>query len=342
MDYALMKQLSEADGVSSQEGEVARIMAAHFRKSGLKAETDDFGNLLAYRKLGKNPLILGAHMDEIGLMISHVDEKGFLRFIKIGGIDDRTLLNQQVTVKTERGELAGVIGNKPPHVMKDEERKKPVESSGLFIDIGAKDRKEAGSLGISIGNTVTFATSFRRLGKKMMSGKALDNRLGCYVLLQLAKGLPENVILMGTVQEEVSPFGKGAKTASYRLDPRAFIAVDTMFAGDHPEVRPEEAPAALGKGPGIVLIEWGGRGNVANKSLVDKTMKAAKRAKVPIQLMAIEGGATDAASVHNVKSGIPSMGLGIPTRYLHSTVSVAHEDDVEADIRLLKALVTEL
>ncbi|MDD5096300.1 MAG: M42 family metallopeptidase [Candidatus ainarchaeum sp.] len=341
MDYELMKKLSEADGVSSQEGVVAKLLAAEFRKKGLKTEIDNFGNVLAYKSIGKNPLMLGAHMDEIGLMVKHIDEKGFIRFIKIGGIDDRTLINQQVTISTGNGMVAGVIGSKPPHIMKEEERKAAVEAKGLFIDVGATDRKEAEELGVEIGNTVTFNTQFRRMGKKMFSGKALDNRLGCYVLAKLAEGLPANVVLMGTSQEEVSTFGKGAKTASFRLDPRAFVAVDTTVAGDHPEVKPEEAPIYLGKGPAIALLEAGGRGNVADRGLAGKTIRIAKRNKIKFQLEVFDGGATDAASVHNVKSGIPSIAVCIPTRYIHSTVSVAHEDDVWAETMLLKGMLKE-
>ena len=342
MDYELMKALSEADGVSSQEGEIAKIMAGEFRKAGLKVEVDNFGNVIAYKSIGKNPLVLGAHMDEIGLMVKHIDEKGFLRFIKIGGIDDRTLVNQQVLVRTPRGLLPGVIGSKPPHIMRDEERKTTIEYRSLFIDIGAGSGDEARKMGVEIGNTVTFSTSFRRMGAKMMSGKALDNRLGCYVLLELARGLKENVILMGTSQEEVSTFGKGAATASYRLEPRAFIAVDTAVAGDHPELKPDDAPVYLGKGPSVVLVEAGARGNVAEKKLAQAVLEIAKKAKIPVQLEVIDGGATDAASVHNIKGGIPSIGICIPTRYIHSTVAVAHEDDVESDIKLLKKMTEEM
>jgi len=339
MDYDLLKALSEADGVSSQEGEVAKIMSGYFRKAGLKCEIDNFGNVLAYKSIKKNPLILGAHMDEIGLMVKHIDDKGFLRFIKIGGIDDRTLVNQQVLVRTKKALIPGVIGSKPPHIMKDEERKTTIEYKSLFIDVGASNAKEAQKMGIEIGNSVTFATRFTRMGSKMVSGKALDNRLGCYALLQLAKGLKDNIVLAGTSQEEVSTLGKGAKTASFRLDPRAFIAVDTSVAGDHPELRPEDAPVCLGKGPVIALVEAGARGNIADKDLAQKLMELAKRSKIPFQLEVIDAGATDASSVGNLKSGIPSIALGIPTRYIHSTVGVAHIDDVEATIKLLRKMI---
>jgi putative aminopeptidase FrvX len=342
MDYDLMKALSEADGVSSQETGVAQIMEKEFRKMGLKAHTDDFGNVVAYKKIGKNPLILGAHMDEIGLMVKHIDEKGFIRFMKIGGIDDRTLMNQQIVIRTRGGLVPGVIGGKPPHIMKPEERKNAVEYKNLFIDIGATSAKEAAKMGVEIGDTVTFPTAFQRLGRKMMSGKALDNRVGCYVLLQLAKGLKDNVVLLGSSQEEVSTFGKGAKTASYSLDPRAFIAVDTTVAGDHPELKPHDAPVCLAKGPCLVLVEAGARGNVAEKNLTKKILDIAKKEKIKVQVEVFDGGATDAASVHNLKSGIPSIGVCVPARYIHSTVGVVHENDIENEVKLLRKVAASL
>ncbi len=342
MDYDLMKELSEADGVSSQETGVAIIMEKEFKKRGLKTKIDEFGNVIAYKKITKNPLILGAHMDEIGLMVKHIDEKGFLRFMKIGGIDDRALMNQQITIRTRKGILPGVIGGKPPHIMKPEERKNTVDYKSLFIDIGATSAKEAARMGIEIGDTATFSTKFYKLGKKMMTGKALDNRVGCYVLIQLAKGLKDNVVLLGSSQEEVSTFGKGAKTASYTLDPRAFIAVDTTIAGDHPELRPHDAPVYLSKGPCLVLVEAGARGNVAEKNLTKKIIDIAKKEKIKVQMEVFDGGATDAASVHNLKSGIPSIGVCVPARYIHSTVGVVHEGDIENDIKLLKKVASAL
>ncbi|MBN1169395.1 M42 family metallopeptidase [Candidatus Micrarchaeota archaeon] len=339
MDFELMGRLSEADGVSSQEEGIAEIMKDEFRKRGLKVEVDNFGNVLAYKSISKNPLVIAAHMDEIGLMAKHIDKKGFIRFIKIGGIDDRSLVNQQVLVKTRKGLVPGVIGSKAPHVMKPDERKGLLEYGNLFIDVGAADKKEAAALGIEIGNTVTFPTKFMRLGKKMISGKALDDRIGCYVLLELARQLPKNTILVGTTQEEVSTFGKGAKIASYRLDPGAFIAVDVTIAGDHPEMKLEDAPNELSKGPSIVLTEWAGRGNIADARLVQKTMECARKNRIKFQVDVFEGGATDAASVHNMKGGVPSIALCVPTRYIHSTVGVAHIDDIENCSKLLKKLI---
>lgn len=341
MDYELMKKLSEADGISSNEDEVAKIIFEEFKKAGLKTEIDNFGNVLGYKSIGKNPLILGAHMDEIGLMVKHIDEKGFIKFIKIGGIDDRTLVNQQIILRTKKGLIPGVIGSKPPHIMKDEERKNVIDYKSMFIDIGATNKEEAIKMGVEIGSPISFPTKFNKMSEKMISGKALDNRIGCYILLKLAKGLTDNVILMGTSQEEVSTFGKGAKTASFRLDPKAFIAVDTAVAGDHPELKPDDAPVSLGKGPVVTLVEASARGNVADRKLTQRIIETAKKGNINLQLEVIEGGATDAASVHNIKSGIPSIAVCVATRYIHSTVGVAHVDDITNVIKLLEKLIGE-
>ena len=216
-----------------------------------------------------------------------------------------------------------MIGSKPPHIMRDEERKSIIDCHSMFIDIGASSANEARGMGVEIGDPISFPAKFRRMGAKIMCGKALDNRLGCYALLMLAKGLKGNVVLLGTSQEEVSVFGKGAMTASYRMEPSLFIAVDTTVAGDHPELKPDDAPISLAKGPAIALVEAGARGNVASKRLVQKIVAIAKRAKVDLQLEVVDGGATDASSVYNLRGGIPSIAICIPTRYIHSTVGVA-------------------
>ncbi len=338
MDFKLMEALCFADGVSSDEEEVAAILENAFESNGLTVERDRFGNVFGYKRLGERPVVLAAHMDEIGFMVKHVEKNGFLRFIKIGGIDDRLLPDQVVRVKG-RSKVWGVIGMKPPHITKQEERKSVVEWRRLFIDVGAESREEVEELGIEVGSTATFAPFFRRAGKHRFMGKALDNRIGCYILTQLSKNLPENVVLMGTAQEEVSTFGKGATVAAYRLNPSAFIAVDTTTAGDHPEVSEHDAPIALAKGPAVVLAEAGGRGNVADRKLLKRFVEVAKEGKISIQPEVMEGGATDAASVYNVREGIPSISISVPCRYIHSRAALADVRDVESTLELLSSFL---
>lgn len=340
VDTELLGKLSGAFGVPSEEAEIAKLMVAEFRKIGYKAEIDRFGNVIAKgKKTGKNPLMIGAHMDEIGLMVKYINDAGFIRFIKVGGIDNRVLLNQRVVIQTEIGKIYGVIGNKPPHMQKPEEMKEAVDNKRMFIDIGAKNRKDALKMGVKIGQPISFDLDMKVLNGKLVTGKAMDDRVGCYALLEAAKELKnENVVLVGTAQEEVSTFGKGAMVAAYHLEPKAFIALDTSIAGDHPEMNEDESLIHIGKGPCIVLVEAGARGNVADRQLRNSVLKISQKAKIAYQLEVIEGGATDAASVYGVRGGIPSIAVCVPSRYIHSNVSVCGLEDIEKAIRLIVAI----
>jgi endoglucanase len=344
VDMDLLCRLTESFGVPGNEQEIAKIMAAEFKKAGYKAEIDRFGNVLA-RSPGcrKKPVMLGAHMDEIGMLVKFINEKGFLRFVKLGGIDNRVLVNQRVVIQTEKGPIYGVIGSKPPHMQKAEDMKMAIDNKSLFIDIGAKDRKDAEKMGLRIGDPIAFDISTKVLNGKLVTGKALDNRVGCYALLEIARKVKNrNVVLVGTAQEEVSTFGKGAMVAAYNLEPSAFIAVDTSIAGDHPEMSEDESLIQLNKGPALCIVEAGGRGNVADTILKEQCIAVAKRSKTPFQLEVIEGGATDAASVYGERGGIPSIAVCVPTRYIHSNVAVCAISDLEKTANYLVKLIEEI
>src|SRR3989338_2221240 len=344
VDMQLFSKLTESFGVPGHESEIAQIMAAEFRKSGYKVEMDRFGNVIARSPSAKKkPLMLGAHMDEIGMLVKFINDKGFIRFVKVGGIDNRVLVNQRVVIQTEKGRLYGVIGSKPPHMMKAEEMKNAIDNKSMFIDIGARGRKDAEKMGVRIGDPISFDLSTKVLNWKLVTGKALDNRVGCYVILEIAKRVKNrNIVLVGTAQEEVSTFGKGAMIAAYNLEPSSFIAVDTSIAGDHPEMSEDEALIHVGRGPAICLVEAGGRGNVAGSQLKSSCISVAKKYKIHHQLEVIEGGATDAASVYGEKGGIPSIAICVPTRYIHSNVAVCSLDDIEKTTDYLVKLIEEL
>jgi endoglucanase len=344
VDMKLLARLSESFGVPGHEGEIAGIMAEEFGKAGYKVETDRFGNVIARSpRAGRKPVMLGAHMDEIGMLVKFINDKGFVRFVKVGGIDNRVLVNQRVLIETGKGRIYGVIGNKPPHVQKSEEMKAAIDNKSLFIDIGAKSRKEAEKMGVMIGDPICFDIPAKVLNGKLVTGKALDNRVGCYILLELAKRLKgKNVVLVGTAQEEISTFGKGAMIAAHNLEPSTFIAVDTSVAGDHPEMGEDDAVVRLNKGPAISLVEAGGRGNFADAKLSKKCVEVAKKARIQYQLEVIEGGATDAASVYGEKGGIPSIAICVPTRYIHSNVAVCAMDDIAKTTDYLAKLVEAL
>ncbi|MCX8197504.1 MAG: M42 family metallopeptidase [Candidatus Micrarchaeota archaeon] len=344
INIQLLSKLSESFGVPGHEKEIAALMESEFKKLGYRVEIDRFGNVIAHSPAAKKkPLMLGAHMDEIGMLVKFINEKGFIRFIKIGGIDNRVLVNQRVVIQTEKGNIYGVIGSKPPHMQKPEDMKMAIDNKSLFIDIGAKSRKEVEKMGVRIGDPICFDISTKVLNNKLITGKALDDRVGCYILLEVAKKVKNrNVVLVGTAQEEVSTFGKGAMIAAYNLEPSAFIAIDTAIAGDHPEMSEDEALIHLYKGPAICLVEAGGRGNVADSIMKEKCISVAKKNKIPYQIEVIEGGATDAASVYGEKGGIPSISINVPTRYIHSNVAVCAIDDIEKTTNYIVKLVEEL
>lgn len=335
----LMEKLSNAFGPTGFESEVAKLMEAELKKNCQKVSIDRMGNVIGSMGKGERPeVMLGAHMDEVGLMVKSITEKGFIRFIKVGGIDDRVLPNQRVLVRTESGRMIdGVIGTKPPHMLKEEDMKKPIEYKQMFVDIGATSRKDAEKMGVTIGSPIGFKVEFARLGNGLFTGKALDNRIGCYVMLEAAKRVKGNYLFVGTVQEEVSTFGKGAMVSAFKYNPAHFIAVDTAVAADHPECTEDEANIKLGQGPCISLVEAAGRGNFSDRRMVDWLVKTAKKHDIPYQLEVVEGGSTDAARVFNVREGIPSIAICVPTRYIHSGVGVASEKDVENAIELLSA-----
>ena len=211
---------------------------------------DALGNLIAVKKGDGFRIMVASHMDEIGLMVNYIDEKGFIRFVTFGGWYAPTLYNQRVILHGSKGQVVGVVGGKPPHVMDEEERKKGVKAENMFIDVGVSSVKEVNRLGIEIGTPVTIDRELADLANRRVTGKAFDNRVGCAVLVKVLKSLksPHTIYGVFTVQEEVGT--KGAKTSSFSLDPDCAIALDSTFPGDHPDIDKKDSCLEMGKGPG--------------------------------------------------------------------------------------------
>ncbi len=338
-DFEEIAAFTGAFGIPAHEEEISQLLKGRLAKLGYKTEYDQMGNVIAYspgfdRKA--RPMVIAAHMDEIGMLVKFISKKGFVKFAKIGGIDNRMLPNQRVIIKTKKGKIFGVIGTKPPHVTKASEMEKAHDLASMFIDIGAKSDKEARKMGVEIGDPISFDMNLAKLGNDLITGKALDDRVGCFALVEIGRKLKsKNVVLVGTVQEEVSTFGKGAMVSAWSLEPSCFVAVDTSVAGDHPEMREEDGAVCLGKGPAVTIVEASGRGNVVDKRLASMVLDTAKKLRIPCQLEVVEGGATDASSVYNLKGGIPSVAICIPSRYIHSNVSVCSLSDMKKTIDLV-------
>lgn len=337
-----LEELSNACGVSGREDEVKGLMKKFLKPYVDEIREDKLGNVIGIRKGKKNApkVMLAAHMDEIGLLVKTVSKEGFLQFAKIGGIDDRILLAQKVIVYTEKGPLHGIIGSKPPHIQKEEERKKVITCDQLFIDIGAKNQEEAKKMGVKIGDPISFDVRFSKVGKDIVVGKAFDNRIGCAVMIEVMKRLNKNkctVYAVGTVQEEVGL--RGAATAAFGIYPDVGIAIDVTVAGDMPGVRETEAPIKMRKGPSITVAD---RGLITHPKVLRLLVDAAEENKIPYQLEAGLPGSTDAARILLTREGVPSGVISIPTRYIHSPTALLSMKDAENSVKLTVAAIQKV
>jgi Cellulase M and related proteins len=329
----LLKKIIDAAGISGYEKEIAHIMCAELKKSCDKVQVDNFGNVIAKKGSGKKKIMLAAHMDEIGLMVKHITKEGYVHFIKVGGIDDRVLPAQRVVIKAKKGDCIGVIGTKPPHLQKEEDKKQPMKYEDMFIDIGASNRDDAKKR-IEIGDIAIFEPNSGVLNGKLYYGKAIDDRIGCYALIKVMEKLEVDaeVYAVATGQEEVGL--KGARTAAFNVSPDYAIAIDTTIAGDTPMITERESSLKLGDGVAITIIEASGRGVIVNEKMRDLLTDTAKKNKIKYQIDVIEGGMTDGAIIYMNKEGVPTGVLSIPTRYIHSPTGVFNIDDVDAATKL--------
>ena len=340
----LMKELSLAPGVSGSEEEIVKIITRELKDVADTIETDSMGNLIATKKGEKKAptIMLAAHMDEIGLMVRYIDKDGFIKFTTIGGINDQMLINQSVTVHSSFGEeFIGVIGSKPPHLTSPEEKNKVVKSKDMFIDIGAKDKEDAEKM-VRIGDKITFNALFAEYPNNLIMGKALDNRVGCYVMIEVMKRIETRatVYAVGTVQEEVGL--KGARTAAFKLNPDLALALDVTLSGDYPGVTLDDAAIEMGKGVAIILADASGRGILTQQSVKDMLLKAGDENGIDYQLEVSEGGTTDGTAINLVREGIPTGVLSVPVRYVHTPVSVCSKDDIESTIQLITEAINNL
>jgi putative aminopeptidase FrvX len=338
----LLRELAEAHGISGYEGEIKQIVEAELRGHVDEIKTDKLGNIIATKK-GKRPsVMIAAHLDEIGLMVKHIEDEGFIRFSTIGGWFDPTLLNQRVVVHSEHGRVYGVIGSKPPHRMKKEEKEKAVKSEDMFIDVGGQSKEAVEQMGISIGTPITMDTHFVDLANERVTCKAFDNRAGVAIMIEALKRTHTEfeVYAVGTVQEEVGL--KGARTAAFGLNPDVAIATDVEIAGGHPGIEKKDTTIELDKGPVITVSDAAGRGIITPPSVLKWLKETASLHNIDYQLSVSEGGMTDAAIIHLTRSGIPTGIIGIPTRYIHSPVELVSLKDLDKCSELVARVIEQV
>ncbi len=338
----ILKDMSNLNGIPGNEGEVRRYMQK--RMEG-KAEVsfDNLGSVigkLAGREEGPSVMVAG-HMDEVGFIVTKITDEGYIKFIPAGGWWSQVMLAQQFVITTrDNKRIRGVIGSKAPHILKPEDRKKPVEIEDMYLDIGVKDKEEAEKTGIRLGDMITpFIEPLELSNKKYLLGKAWDNRVGCAAAIDVLENIantehPNVYYGVGTVQEEVGL--RGAMTSAYSIDPDIGIAVDTTVAHDFPGGSKE---TVLGEGVGVMITD---SSMVGHKGLRDFVVDIAEKHDIPYQLTYLKRGGTDGGTIHLSRSGVPSIALCVPVRYLHSHTSVMHDDDYDAMVRLVSEVVKAL
>lgn len=323
----MLKKLSEISGVSGFCSPIRNFLLENI-KSG-EVTLDNLGNIIVYKKgtsLDKKVMFC-AHMDEVGFMVTKITDGGFIKFTSCGGIDERVIISKRVLIGD--GKIPGVIGYKAVHLQKKDERGKRVDEKNLSIDIGAKDKEEAEKL-VSVGDYITFDTEFSYFGDGFMKGKALDDRAGCSVLLELLKkDYPYDFYGVFSTCEEIG--GIGARAAAKKIKPDMALVLEGTTCSDVYGCKEKDFVTKLGDGVAIPVRD---RSMIANRKMVDFLIKCANDNNIKWQYKHTTAGGTDGGAIHLSEGGIPTAILALPCRYIHSPVSVASEEDYDAFLKL--------
>jgi putative aminopeptidase FrvX len=346
MDYTfeLLKELTEANGVPGYEAPVRAVVRKYLEPYG-ELTQDKMGSVIC-RKAGSSDsprIMLVGHMDEIGFMIKHITKEGFIRFLPLGGWFDQVLLGQRVVIQTQKGEVVGVIGAKPPHLLTSEERNKVVLKKDMYIDIGATSQEEVEAAGVRPGDPVVPRADFVPLAtQKTYLSKAFDDRVGVAMLISTFQALkdqphPNTIYGVASVQEEVGL--RGATTSARAVDPHLAVVLESDIAGDVPGIKPEESAVRLGSGPSVLIFDSRMIPNIKLRNLV---MQVAETEQIAVQASYVEGGGTDGGAIHLHGTGVPTIVIGVPARHIHSHSSIIHRDDYDNAIKLIAALMNRL
>lgn len=333
LDIKLLKKLCACDGISGDESAVRNLIIQEIKPHADIVKTDNLGNLIVHKKgrrVPKSRLMLSAHMDEVGLMITDITSDGYLKFDEVGGIDRRILPAKYVTVG--KNKINGVIGVKPIHLSKGDESSKIPEISDMYIDIGAENRENAMQYA-GIGDSVNFVSGFSENADTITS-KALDDRFGCYVLIEMIKSeLEYDTDFVFVVQEEVGL--RGAKVAAYTVDPEFALVIETTTAADVPEVSHNRQVCNLSQGAVISVMD---RRTVYDKEMIALAFECAEKAGVKVQYKRAVAGGNDAGVIHTSRSGVRTLAVSLPCRYLHAPNCVVNKADCESMLKLVPKL----
>ncbi|MBA2248419.1 MAG: M42 family metallopeptidase [Chloroflexia bacterium] len=339
INTGLLRALTQTPGIASREDAVRALVRTELQSLVDDITVDVMGNLLGTRRGTGGPRVaIAAHMDEIGFVVRHIDDAGFLRLQRVGGFDPRVLVAQRVAVSTRTGAaLSGVLqlASKPIHLQQPGDTKE-TRLEDLFVDLGLP--VEAVNRQVEIGDMVTLDRDLAELGETIVS-KALDDRLGVFVMIEAlrkSRGSAATVVAVASTQEEVGL--RGAMTAAHQVDADVAIAPDVTIAGDIPGSPPSDVVTRLGGGTAIKLMD---SSHIPHPGLVDHLRDIAERNQIPFQLEILPAGGTDAASFQKSQGGAVAGTISIPTRYVHTVNEMAHLTDIQASIDLLAAFVDE-
>ena len=344
MDRTLdfLKELVDAHGAPGFEDDVAKVMQKHMKGVG-EFSKDRLGSFICEKKGdSKGPkVMLAGHLDEVGFMVRSITKEGFIKFLPLGGWWGHVVLGQRLIIRTRKGDILGVVGSKPPHELREEDRKRVLEIKDMYIDVGAaSDWDVQKKLDIRPGDPIVPDSAFAVMANpNLLLAKAWDNRIGCALAAETARRLvgqkhPNTVYAVATVQEEVGL--RGAKTSASKIRPDVGIALDVGIAHDTPGTEGDEK---LGGGPLIVIYD---ASSIPNRRLRDLVIDTAKANKIPLQFEAVERGGTDAGRIHLSGEGVPTLSMGVAARYIHSHISIIDRRDYEATVKLLVAVVKQL
>ena len=337
-----LQALTDAHGVPGYEAEVRAVLRGYMEPLG-EVTQDKLGSLVCHVP-GEGPkVMLVGHMDEIGFITTHVTDDGFIKFLQLGGWWDQVLLGQRVLIKTRRGDVLGVIGAKPPHLLPADERAKLVEKKDMYIDIGATSRADVEAAGVRLGDPIVPDSRFAVLANpRTYLAKAFDNRVGCAVVIDALRHFqsndhPNDLYGVQTVMEEIGL--RGATTSVRAVDPDVAIILESDIAGDVPGIKPHESSVKLGAGPTVMIYD---ARMIPNLKLRDLVIDTAADLAIPIQFSAMPGGATDGGVIHAHGLGVPTIVIGVAARHIHSHGSIIHRDDYDHAVQLVTAVVRKL
>jgi endoglucanase len=345
-DIGFLERLLDAAGPSGFEVRAARVWREEAEKFADDVRVDVNGNSFAsVNPSGAPRVMLAGHIDEIGLQITHIDDEGFLYVAEIGGWDPQVLVGQRVSILTSSGGVIGVIGKKAIHLIEPEERGKASKTKSLWVDVGASSAKDVTKMGIRVGDPMVLAQGMVRLGKDRIASRAVDDRIGAFVvlealrLLSTARKKPKaSATAVATVQEEIGYSGGGARTSAYAVEPHVAIVVDVTFSTDVPDADKKElGEHTLGGGPVL------SRGSASHASVFEMLAEVAEAERIPYSIQAApKATRTDADGIYLTRHGVPTGVVSIPNRYMHSPNEIVSMKDVENAAKLIAAFVRRL